>query len=98
MDRSRSAWPSKANSRHRRGGEVRIEPAHLEAYATISKAQCEFPRILEAYDAVETYVKGHGMDPAGSPREVYFVDFNAVGPDDPFVDIAWPAVAVAARV
>jgi DNA-binding transcriptional MerR regulator len=80
------------------GTGVRTEPAHTEAYTTITRAQCEFPRILEAYDAVETYVKTHGMDPSGSPREVYFVDINAIGPDDPFVDIAWPAVAAPTRV
>jgi hypothetical protein len=29
------------------------------------------------------------------PRVVYFVDINVVGPDDPFVDIAWPMAALA---
>ena len=71
--------------------QVRIEPAHEEAYATISKEQCEFPRILEACDAVQGFVKEQGMETTASPRDVYFVDINAVGPGDPFVDIAWPA-------
>jgi DNA-binding transcriptional MerR regulator len=77
------------------GLQVRIEPARQELYATISKAQCEFPRILEAYDAVQRYGIAHGMEMTTPPREVYFVDVNAVGPDDPFVDIAWPMAELA---
>ena len=72
------------------GLEVRIVPAHTEAYSTISKTQMEFPRILEVYDALQSYAKSHEMETIAAPREVYFVDINAVGPDDPFVDIAWP--------
>ena len=71
------------------GTQLRIEPAHTEAYATISKRQIEFPRILEAYDAVHDYAETHDLEVTAPPREVYFVDINAVGPDDPFVDIAW---------
>jgi DNA-binding transcriptional MerR regulator len=78
------------------GLQVRTEPAHQELYATISKSQFEFPRILEAYDAVQGYGAAHGMEMTAPPREVYFVDINAVGPDDPFVDIAWPMAPVAA--
>lgn len=78
------------------GLQVRTEPAHQELYATISKSQFEFPQILEAYDAVQRYGSAHGMEMTAPPREVYFVDVNAVGPDDPFVDIAWPTAPVAA--
>jgi effector-binding domain-containing protein len=77
------------------GLPVRTEPAHQELYTTISKARCEFPRILEAYDAVQRYGAAHGLEMTAPPREVYFVDVNAVGPDDPFVDIAWPMAALA---
>ena len=76
------------------GLHVRIEPAHTEAYTTITKAQCEFPRILEAYDAVSNHIVANGLEFGGSPREVYFVDVNAVGPNDPFVDIAFPVAPV----
>ena len=77
------------------GLQVRTEPAHQELYATITRP-VEFPRILEAYDAVQRYGSAHGMEMTAPPREVYFVDVNAVGPDDPFVDIAWPMAPVAA--
>lgn len=76
------------------GLHVRIEPAHTEAYTTITKAQCEFPRIMEAYDAVQNHIVATGLEFGGSPREVYFVDVNAVGPNDPFVDIAFPIAPV----
>ena len=79
------------------GLQVRVEPAHEEAYATITKAQCRFPEILQAYDAVAGAINERGWEMAGSPREVYFVDIDAVGDDDPFVDIAWPMTRAAAR-
>jgi hypothetical protein len=78
------------------GMQVRTEAAYEETYTTISKAQCEFPRILEAHVAVEAFVTQQGRETIAPPREVYFVDINAVGPDDPFVDIAWPTAPAGA--
>jgi len=79
------------------GMQVHTEAAHEDAYTTISKAQCEFPRILEAYDAVQAFVTRQGRETIAPPRDVYFVDINAVGPDDPFVDIAWPMAPASAK-
>jgi DNA-binding transcriptional MerR regulator len=70
---------------------IRTEPAHDEAYTTITKAQWDYPAILAAYDAV-----------AGSPevrarprshlscREVYVAEPDAIGNDDLICDIAFP--------
>jgi DNA-binding transcriptional MerR regulator len=69
---------------------LRIEPAHNEAFTRITKRQVKFPRILDAYAAVEAWVQEHGHSVFGSPREVYFVDWSAVGDDDPACDIAFP--------
>lgn len=69
---------------------IRREPAHREAYTTITKAQVAFPQILSAYDAVAHWIEAHGKRGTGSPREVYFADFDAVGPNDPACDIAFP--------
>lgn len=69
---------------------TRIEPAHREAYTRIRKAQVEFPQILTAYDAVEHWVTDNGRQFSGPPREVYFTDFMAAGPDDEVTDIAFP--------
>jgi effector-binding domain-containing protein len=71
------------------GVTVRSEPAHREAFATITMAQCEFPAILDAYGAVESWIRRRGMEIADSPREVYFTDGEAA-PDEPFCDIAFP--------
>jgi effector-binding domain-containing protein len=67
-----------------------VEPAHREAYVTIAKSLVTFPDILAAYDAVAGWIEERGEKAVGSPREVYFGDFEAAAPDDPVVDIAFP--------
>jgi DNA-binding transcriptional MerR regulator len=69
---------------------TRCEPAHREAYVRIRKAQVEFPQILTAYDAVSQWIGAHGRTIAAAPREVYFADFAAAGPNDEVCDIAFP--------
>ena len=73
------------------GMNIRVEPAHQEAFTTITMEQCTYPTIMEAYDAVHGFIKKEGLEPTGSPREVYFVEHTKVGPNDPFCDVAWPA-------
>lgn len=68
---------------------IRLEPAHDEAYARITKAQVEFPGILEAYDAVARHLEEAGRS-HGSPREVYFAEWDDIGEDDPACDVAFP--------
>ncbi|MFJ5232794.1 MerR family transcriptional regulator [Kitasatospora sp. NPDC088391] len=68
----------------------RTEPAHREAYTTLTKAQVEYPQILSAYDAVHTWGEQAGAEQAGPPREVYFADWDAAGPADRVCDIAFP--------
>jgi DNA-binding transcriptional MerR regulator len=69
---------------------IRLEPAHHEAYTRLTKAQVEFPSILEAYDAVHKHLKEQGKTSSDSPREVYFVDWNQTKENDPACDIAVP--------
>lgn len=68
----------------------RVEPAHREAYTTITKAQVRFPDIVSAYDAVENWITQKGEQISGSCREVYFTDFMAAADDDEVCDIAFP--------
>jgi DNA-binding transcriptional MerR regulator len=68
----------------------RVEPAHREAYTTITKAQVAYPQILSAYDAVFEWAKREGRSVVSAPREVYFADWAAVGEADPVCDIAVP--------
>ena len=72
------------------GQAHRVEPAHREAYTTITVAQVAFPQILSAYEAVEKWITDHGREMTGSPREVYFDDFMNLGPHDDGCDIAFP--------
>lgn len=72
------------------GSAVRREPAHREAYVTLTKAQVEYPQILSAYDAVGRWVTANGFHTTGSPREVYFGDWDHAGPADEVCDVAAP--------
>jgi DNA-binding transcriptional MerR regulator len=70
---------------------VRTEPAHDEAFTTITKAQWAYPAILAAYDAVAC--SAEVMARLASPlscREVYLAEPDAVGDDEPICDVAFP--------
>lgn len=69
----------------------RVEPAHSEAYVRITKAQVGYPQILSAYDAVTAWIRSRGLriDDC-APREIYFADWDAAGPDDEVCDVAYP--------
>jgi DNA-binding transcriptional MerR regulator len=70
---------------------VRTEPAHDEAFTTITKAQWDYPAILAAYDAVASSPEAAGRPGSRlSCREVYRADPQAIGPDDLICDIAFP--------
>jgi DNA-binding transcriptional MerR regulator len=70
---------------------VRTEPAHDEAFTTITKAQWEFPAILAAYDAVAG--SPVAIARPGSPlscREVYLAEPDDIGDQEPICDVAFP--------
>jgi DNA-binding transcriptional MerR regulator len=70
---------------------ARVEPAHREAYTRITKAQVGYPQILSAYDAVTAWIRSRGLTLEHcAPREVYFADWEAAGPDDAVCDVAYP--------
>lgn len=69
---------------------VRMESGGKEAFTRITKSQVEFPRILEAYDAVATWIEENKLSDRSAPREIYFGDWAAIGDDEPAVDIAFP--------
>ena len=69
---------------------IRVEPAHREAYCTITMDECAFPRIMLAYDLVFDWVRAAGLPEAGPPREVYLPDCHLLPRDQPAVDIALP--------
>lgn len=70
---------------------IRTEPAHDEAYTTITKAQWAYPAILAAYDAVACSPEVRARPGARlSCREVYVAEPDAITEDDPICDIAFP--------
>lgn len=70
---------------------VRTEPAHDEAFTTITKAQWDYPAILAAYDAVACSPEAVARPRSRlSCREVYVAEPEAIGQDDPICDIAFP--------
>jgi DNA-binding transcriptional MerR regulator len=82
------AWAA----RHGRTWEtkVRVEPAQRLAFTRITKAQVAHPQILAAFEAVEEWMSGQGLEMAGPCREVYFADWEASGAHDPVCDVAFP--------
>lgn len=70
--------------------QVRSEPAHQEAFVRLTKRQVAYPEILEAYATVEVWLSTHGHPMTGSPREVYFADWDAAADDDLVCDVAFP--------
>jgi DNA-binding transcriptional MerR regulator len=70
---------------------IRTEPAHDEAFTTITKAQWDYPAILAAYDAVACSAEAAARPGSRlSCREVYRADPQAIGPDELICDIAYP--------
>ena len=72
--------------------EWRTEPAHREAYVTVTKADFELPAILSVYDAVWHWIESSHHVVVGSPREIYVpgVDPHTANPSDPVCDVAVP--------
>jgi DNA-binding transcriptional MerR regulator len=70
---------------------IRTEPAHEEAFTTITKAQWDYPAILAAYDAVACSPDVTARPGARlSCREVYFAEPDEIDEHDPVCDIAYP--------
>jgi DNA-binding transcriptional MerR regulator len=82
------AWAESAG--RQRNITSRVEPAHRLAYTRITKAQVSFPQILAAFEAVEAWVAREGLEVTGPCREVYFVEWDATGPEDQVCDVAFP--------
>jgi DNA-binding transcriptional MerR regulator len=70
---------------------IRTEPAHDEAFTTITKAQWDYPAILAAYDAVASSPEVTSRPRSQlSCREVYLVEPDEIGEDELVCDIAFP--------
>ena len=73
------------------GGEIaaRELDGGRVAYVTMRGEQCEFPAVLEAYDAAHDWITQNGYEPAEPPREIWY---SAPGEDshgDNHMEVAW---------
>ncbi len=70
---------------------IRTEPAHDEAYTTITKRQWDYPAILAAYDAVACSPEARSRPGSRlSCREVYVAEPEDMELDDLVCDVAFP--------
>ena len=69
---------------------IRLEPAHTELYATVTRDDCFYPRIMQAYDALARQVDAEGLTLRAPVREVYLAQWATVAGGDPFVHVAQP--------
>jgi DNA-binding transcriptional MerR regulator len=77
---------------------IRIEPAHTEAVCTVTRDECSYPRIMRAYDAVESWAADTGRQAQGPPREVYIARWCDVAGGEPFAYVAQPVGEAMAKV
>jgi DNA-binding transcriptional MerR regulator len=69
---------------------IRLEPAHAELYATVTRDDCFYPRIMVAYDAVSRQVAAEGLTREAPVREIYLAQWDTIAGTDPFVHVAQP--------
>lgn len=72
------------------GVTFRTEPAHDEVYVTLTKAQFEFPAILDAYAVTAQRAAELGRCGPLSPREIYTHDWDRTPPDGLVGEVATP--------
>jgi DNA-binding transcriptional MerR regulator len=70
---------------------IRQEPAHAELYTTVTRDDCFYPRIMQAYDALSRQVAAEGLALNAPVREIYLADWHTIAGTDPFVLVAQPA-------
>jgi DNA-binding transcriptional MerR regulator len=54
----------------------RVEKAHDEVYARLTKAQFDYPQILDVYETLERWIEQNGLHVCDSPREIYIREFS----------------------
>ena len=69
-------------------------PAGEVAYTVARGAECDYPQILAAYDAVADHAAAAGREPAGAPRETYLTELDAA---EPAMEVAFPLAPLEPR-
>ncbi len=82
--------PSVASLNLPPGINLRREAAHPELSVTLTKRQVVYPDILAAHDLVEATANNDNRPITAPPREHYFTDLFAAGPDEHVCHVAIP--------
>ncbi|MBG0560029.1 MerR family transcriptional regulator [Actinoplanes aureus] len=69
---------------------LRREPERLVAFAVVTRDDCFYPRITQAYEAVWEFVTTAGHLLSGPPREIYLDSWDRLAGTDPFALVAQP--------
>jgi DNA-binding transcriptional MerR regulator len=70
--------------------QLRIEPAHDEAYIRLTLREASWPLMAPAADALERWTREHGRPPSGPLRQVFIADARTASPDAPVCDLTVP--------
>lgn len=70
--------------------QVRIEPAHDEAFIRLAMKDTGWPAMLPAVEALEAWVRGQRREPAGPLRQVLIADQRTATPDALVCDLSVP--------
>ncbi|MFI5931062.1 MerR family transcriptional regulator [Actinoplanes sp. NPDC051494] len=69
---------------------IRVEPAQDQVYATVTRDDCFYPRVMHAYAAVEAHVTAAALPVTAPPREIYVNYWSDIAGTDPFAYVAQP--------
>jgi DNA-binding transcriptional MerR regulator len=72
------------------GVQLRVEPAHDEAYIRLALKDMGWPAMLPAVDALEAWIGEHRRQPAGALRQVLIADQRSAAPDTLVCDLTVP--------
>jgi hypothetical protein len=70
--------------------QVRLEPAHDEAYIRLSQAEMHWPRMLPFADALERWIRDNDRRPSAPLRQVLFADLRTAQPGTLVCDLSVP--------
>jgi len=72
------------------GAQLRVEPAHDEAFIRIAMKDMGWPALAPAVDALDAWVRQQRREPAGALRQVLIADQRTATPDTPVCDLSVP--------
>ncbi len=72
------------------GLQLRIEPAHEEAYIRLAMKDMGWPAMLPACDALEQWTTDQQRRPAGALHQLLIADQRTAAPETPVCDLSVP--------